>query len=163
MANERIARSTGWANNLADVHGRPPETIPTTPPVRSPTAACDAQWPGSSTVSPRRLIAGPYVGRGHCSPYRQPALRKLLVLGHEVPFSDARLACRDCRGRRGAALSALVRALPGELWKHRIVGPARLLRWHHRLVARRWTNWNRPGRLRISDELRDLVLRDQRW
>jgi hypothetical protein len=31
MANERIARFTGWANNLADVHGRLHETIPDDP------------------------------------------------------------------------------------------------------------------------------------
>jgi putative transposase len=39
------------------------------------------------------------------------------------------------------------------------VTPATLLRWHRRLVARRWTYSSRIGRPAIGSEIRGLVLR----
>jgi putative transposase len=59
-----------------------------------------------------------------------------------------------------AFIAALVRRLP----RHRRIGlhvtPATILRWHQRLVARRWTTHHRPpGRPAIPAGLRALALR----
>jgi len=46
-----------------------------------------------------------------------------------------------------AVLSALSRLLPAPLRQLRLVSPRTLLRWHHQLVTRRWTNPHlQPGR-----------------
>jgi putative transposase len=64
-------------------------------------------------------------------------------------------------------LAAASRLLPRERWRSFIVTPATLLRWHRRLVAKRWTYPRPAGRPPMQREIRELVLRlareNPRW
>ena len=45
------------------------------------------------------------------------------------------------------------------LRKHRLVTPGTVLRWHRRLVARKWTYPHRMGRAPVSTEIAALIER----
>src|SRR2546423_7188130 len=82
---------------------------------------------------------------------------ELLVLRHEVAVlrrinPRPRLDWAD-----RAVLAALIRLLPGKLRMHRLIKPGTVLRWHRRLIAKKWTSPRRTGRPPVTAEITALI------
>jgi hypothetical protein len=56
-----------------------------------------------------------------------------------------------------AIFAALIRLLPPRLRGHRLVTPGTILRWHRRLIARKWTYPHRTGRPPVNAEITALI------
>jgi putative transposase len=84
---------------------------------------------------------------------------ELLVLRHEVAVlrrtnPKPRLDWAD-----RALLAALIRRLPAALRGHRLITPATVLRWHRRLVTKKWTYPSRSGRPPLDPMIVALIER----
>ena len=85
---------------------------------------------------------------------------EILVLRHQLAVLQRRTPRPRMSWTDRALIAALTRLLPRPRRLGLLVTPATILRWHHQLVARRWTTQPvRTGRPAIPAGLRTLIVR----
>jgi putative transposase len=84
---------------------------------------------------------------------------EIVVLRHELAILRRRIRRPVISWTDRLFLTAASRLAPRSRWPSFFVTPATLLRWHRRLVTKRWTYPGRPGRPPIRSNIRALVLR----
>jgi putative transposase len=93
---------------------------------------------------------------------------ELAVLRHQLRVLRRQVKRPEFHPADRALLAVLSRALPRRRWSSFLVTPGTLLRWHRRLVTRKWTQPDRRGgRPPLADQLVALILRlareNPRW
>jgi putative transposase len=92
---------------------------------------------------------------------------EIVVLRHQLAVLRRQTSHPQLTATDRVFLAAASRLHPRSRWRSFLVTPTTLLRWHRRLVTRRWTYVSRRGRPPIGGEIRELVLRfareNPRW
>jgi putative transposase len=96
-----------------------------------------------------------------CSPgVIVPKELEIIVPRHELGILRRQVGRPRFEPRDRLMLAALSRVAPRRSWSAFPVRPETLLRWHRRLVARRWTYPpRRPGRPPLKRDVRELIVR----
>jgi hypothetical protein len=87
---------------------------------------------------------------------------EVLVLRHELSVLRRSVKKPKLKPADRMILAALARWLPQRAWGGLSVRPETVLGWHRALVRRKWAAFGRrrgPGRPRLDDECRQLILR----
>ena len=84
---------------------------------------------------------------------------EIVILRHELAILRRQVARPELADADRVFLAAASRLLPRRCWSVFFVTPETLLRWHRRLVARRWTYARRgAGRPPLDPEVAELVV-----
>jgi putative transposase len=79
---------------------------------------------------------------------------EIAVLRHQLSVLRRQVQRAEFRPADRALLALLSRALPRSHWSTFLVTPGTILRWHRRLVTRKWTHPSpRGGRPPLADHL----------
>jgi putative transposase len=85
---------------------------------------------------------------------------ELLILRHELSILRRQARRPQLAGSERLLPAALSRVVARRSWHAFFITPETLLRWHRRIVARRWTYpHRRPCRPPIDQDVRELILR----
>ena len=85
---------------------------------------------------------------------------EILVLRHDVSILRRQAPRPAFTAGDRLLLAAFSRVLPRGSWHVFLVRPETLVRWHRRLVAKRWTYPHRSlGRPRVDEAVRELILK----
>jgi putative transposase len=92
---------------------------------------------------------------------------EIVVLRHELAILRRQVRRPSFTAADRLFLAAVSRLVPRVNWTSFLVTPATLLRWHRRLVTRRWTYPRPAGRRPIGRDVRELIRRlareNPRW